>query len=236
MIDALTAFIVENSASPWALIAVFALSMLDGLIPPLPSESIVIALAAISASTGAPSLVNLGLCAAIGAFLGDNLTFLIARHSGVGRLANSSRPRVQRAFGWAATELHRRSGLAIIVARYIPIGRIAVNLTAGASRFSYPRFIALRLLGSRWRAGGPLDRASPLGGSVLGHRFCGADRFTRGRPLAANRAVDVRFRTHLQGSLREKMTACAWRHHSARLGAGRPRQRARLAWRAFASS
>lgn len=153
MIDALTAFIVENSASPWALIAVFALSMLDGLIPPLPSESIVIALAAISASTGAPSLVILGLCAAIGAFLGDNLTFLIARHSGVGRLANSSRPRVQRAFGWAATELHRRSGLAIIVARYIPVGRIAVNLTAGASRFSYPRFIALDMVAvTAWAA------------------------------------------------------------------------------------
>lgn len=143
MIDSLNAFILDNSASSWAIVAVFALAMLDGFVPPLPSESVVITLAAISASTGSPPLLLLGTCAAIGAFLGDNLTFLIGRHSGLGRLSHSERPKVQRAFRWAATELHRRGGLAIFVARYVPVGRVAVNLTAGASRFSQPKFVAL---------------------------------------------------------------------------------------------
>lgn len=143
LIDSLNAFIVDNSASTWALIAVFALAMLDGFVPPLPSESIVVTLAAISASTGSPSLIMLGVCAAIGAFIGDNVTFLIGKHSGLGRLEHSHRPKVQRAFRWAAEELDRRGGLAIIVARYVPIGRIAVNLTAGASQFGHPRFMAL---------------------------------------------------------------------------------------------
>lgn len=166
MIDSLNAFILDNSASAWALIAVFALAMLDGFVPPLPSESIVITLAAISASTGSPALVLLGICAAIGAFLGDNITFLIGRHSGLGRLAHSERPKVQRAFSWAATELHRRGGLAIIVARYIPIGRIAVNLTAGASKFSHPKFVALDAVAvTTWAA------YSVAIGALAGHWF-----------------------------------------------------------------
>ncbi len=143
MLDAINAFIVDNSGSAWAIAAVFTLSMLDGFVPPLPSESIIITLAAISASTGSPSLIALGVSAAIGAFLGDNITYLIGRHSGLGRLAHSDRPRVKRAFSWAAQELGRRGGLAIIVARYIPVGRIAVNLTAGASGFRRPKFVAL---------------------------------------------------------------------------------------------
>lgn len=166
MIDSLNAFIFDNSASAWALIAVFALAMLDGFVPPLPSESIVITLAAISASTGSPELVLLGICAATGAFLGDNITYLIGRHSGLGRLADSERPKVQRAFSWAATELHRRGGLAIIVARYIPVGRVAVNLTAGASKFSHPKFVALDVVAVTTWAG-----YSVAIGALAGHWF-----------------------------------------------------------------
>ncbi|MBK7720849.1 MAG: DedA family protein [Austwickia sp.] len=146
MVETLNQFIIANSPSTWALVAVFALATLDGFFPPLPSESVVITLAAVSASTGSPSLIALGVCAAIGAFLGDNLTFLIGRHSGLNRMAHSKRPPVQRAFRWAASELHRRGGLAILVARYVPVGRVAVNLTAGASGFSRPKFIALDAL------------------------------------------------------------------------------------------
>lgn len=143
MVDTINAFILSNSASGWALVMVFALAMLDGFVPPLPSESIVITLAAISASTGSPGLLALGCCAAAGAFIGDNLTFLMGRHSGLGRLAHSDRPKVKRSFTWAAAELKRRGGLAIIVARYVPVGRIAVNLTAGATAFGHTRFAAL---------------------------------------------------------------------------------------------
>lgn len=143
MIETLNAFILDHAGSPWALLAVFALATLDAFFPPLPSESIVITLAAISASTGSPDLLALGACAACGAFLGDNMTYFIGRHSGLGRLAHSRQPRVQRTFTWAARELHRRSGLAIIVARYIPVGRVAVNLTAGASQFNRRAFVGL---------------------------------------------------------------------------------------------
>jgi membrane-associated protein len=65
---------------------------------------------------------------------------------------------MQRAFRWAGKELRKRPASLILVARFIPIGRVAVNLTAGATHFP-PRFVALTVLSAscgpaiRWGSG-----------------------------------------------------------------------------------
>ncbi|KGN36634.1 alkaline phosphatase [Knoellia subterranea KCTC 19937] len=119
----------------------------------MPSESVVITLAAFGAAHGSPHLLALGAAAAVGAFLGDNLTFAAARRSGLGRLRNSPRPRMRSAFRRAEDELDRRGGLAIIVARYIPVGRVAVNVTAGAGSFDRRRFVLLSAVAATMWAG-----------------------------------------------------------------------------------
>ena len=55
-------------------------------------------------------------------------------------------PRMQRAFRWAGRELRKRPASLILVARFVPIGRVAVNLTAGATHYSRTRFIGLTVL------------------------------------------------------------------------------------------
>ncbi len=116
------------------LAAVLTLAALDAFIPPLPSESVVIGLSAIAADTGHPNRWALFACAAVGAFLGDNLTYTMGRHSPLRRWI-AGHPRLEKAFSRAAVELDRRGAFAILAARYVPIGRIAVNLTAGAVQF-----------------------------------------------------------------------------------------------------
>jgi len=142
-LDAINAFISTQAATPWALAVLFALTILDAAVPPLPSESIVIALAAYGAANGSPNLVLLAVVATVGAWIGDNSTYTLGRHSPLHRVRDTERPRLRKAFRFAARELDHRGGVVVVVARYIPVGRVAVNVTAGASEFPRRRFMGL---------------------------------------------------------------------------------------------
>lgn len=141
MFDALNQFVQDNAGAVWVLPVVIGLCFLDGFFPPLPSESVVVALAAVSASVGEPSLFLLWVCAAAGAFLGDNTAYLLGRHGGLQRLRHSRRFNLAGMLRWAERELGKRGAMIIIVARYIPVGRVAVNVTAGVTRFHRGRFM-----------------------------------------------------------------------------------------------
>ena len=54
--------------------------------------------------------------------------------------------RSRKAFAFARHELMKRGALLIFTARYIPIGRVAVNFTAGATRYPLGRFTVLDIL------------------------------------------------------------------------------------------
>lgn len=152
-LEAVNSFIAASAAAPWALGAVFLLAILDAVLPPLPSEGLVITLAAFGAATASPNLILLGAVATVGAWVGDNLTYTVARHSPLRRLHDTERARLRRAFHFASRELHQRSAVIIVVGRYIPVGRVAVNVTAGAGRFARPRFMALTALAAAsWAA------------------------------------------------------------------------------------
>lgn len=144
--QAINDFILAAAGQPWVLLLVFACCVIDGFFPPVPSESVVVGLAAVAATAGVPNSVLLVAVAAAGAFCGDNIAYLIGRSTGTGRWAWMRRPRAQRAFRWAGRELRRRPASLIMVARFVPIGRVAVNLTAGATRFQHSHFVGLTVL------------------------------------------------------------------------------------------
>lgn len=171
MFEAINEFIQAHAGAPWVLPIVAALCFIDGIIPPLPSESVVVAMAAVGASVGEPNLVVLGVVAAVGAFAGDQTAYTIGRHSPLNRVTSSTRPRIQRTIARAQRELGRRGAMIIIAARYIPVGRIAVNFSAGALHYPRSRFVlfdaiaatswaaysvALGALAGRWLEDNPL--------------------------------------------------------------------------------
>lgn len=139
--QAINEFILEAAGQPWVLLLVLACCVIDGFFPPIPSESVVVGLAAVSASAGVPNAWLLGVLAAIGAFSGDNIAYLIGRKVGVHRWRWMRSQRMQAAFRWAGRELRRRAASLIMVARFIPVGRVAVNLTAGATHFPHAHFV-----------------------------------------------------------------------------------------------
>lgn len=165
------------AASPWIFALVFALAILDGLFPPVPSETVIVATAALSATTGRPDWALLAFAAAAGAFTGDNLTYAIGRAIGTTRFRWLRGRRAQHAVATATRGFERGGASVIFVARYIPVGRVAVNLTAGAVGYSRRRFVLFSLGAAvTWAlycvaigyVAGHLFRDSPLIGMAIG--------------------------------------------------------------------
>ena len=56
---------------------------LDAIFPVVPSETAIIALGVATAGSADPRIALLVACAALGAFLGDNLSYLLGRRFGL---------------------------------------------------------------------------------------------------------------------------------------------------------
>lgn len=168
----LTDILLSLVQSPWVFVVIFAVCVIDGFFPPVPSETVVIAAAAAGAATGDwAMLIGAVLAASAGAFLGDNIAFTIGRTVGLDRWRWMRRDSAQRAIVWAREGLARRATVLILTARYIPVGRVAVNVTAGAAGLPRRRFVplsalagiswavysvAIGLFAGQWLSGNPL--------------------------------------------------------------------------------
>lgn len=132
--------------SSLVFLGLYLFATIDGFFPPIPSESVVIALASISVSSGKPELLPVILVAAAGAFTGDQIAYFIGSRVEVRSLRLFRGARAQSALDWAEHALTHRGASFIIAARYIPVGRVAVNMTAGALHFPRRRFVGLAAL------------------------------------------------------------------------------------------
>jgi membrane protein DedA with SNARE-associated domain len=95
----LSAFTSLQVDAPLSYLIAVVLPALDAIFPVLPSETAVIALGVAAAGSADPRIALLVTCAAAGAFLGDNLSYLIGRRFGPGRNAGSSPAAKVRAAG-----------------------------------------------------------------------------------------------------------------------------------------
>lgn len=166
--------ILAAAGSPWVPLLIAVVSCVDGFFPPIPSESVVVALASVGASTGSPHLLALAIAAAVGAIAGDNIAFWLGRRLGTRRFGWMRRPRVTAVFDFAAGALDHRSALLILTARYIPVGRVAVNMTAGATGFAWSRFLPLSVLAGATWAGYSIAIGTIFGQWVHVHPILGA--------------------------------------------------------------
>lgn len=136
-------WVLGMAESPWLLVAVLALAVIDGFFPPVPSESVVIAVAVLAMTGEGPNLWLLILVAALGAFTGDFIAYTIGSKVPIERLRLFRGRRGRASLEWARRALDTRGTVLILSARFIPVGRVAVNMTAGAVHFPRPRFLLI---------------------------------------------------------------------------------------------
>jgi membrane-associated protein len=130
-------------SSPVSYLVALIAPALDALLPVVPSETAVIALGVATAGHSDPRIVVLVVLAACGAFLGDNLAYLLGRRfAPVVERRFFSGERGKRRRAWAEHALDRFGARIIIACRFIPGGRTAVTLTCGVVGYRRRSFVA----------------------------------------------------------------------------------------------
>ena len=173
---------------------------------------------------------TLAVAAGVGAFVGDTLTYVVGRRFGTAAAARGCLA-ARASAGFRPGVRHARAPGAVVVlsARYVPMGRVAVNLTAGATGFPPRRFAGLAgLAAASWAAwsvgvgaaGRSLARGQPaarLGSRASASRSCSACRRPRG-PSAQRLGPDAggAARRHARPALRP-VARRRWPGRAARL-------------------
>ncbi|HET7416993.1 MAG TPA: DedA family protein [Solirubrobacterales bacterium] len=130
---------VSNSALTYPVI--FVAAGTDVLFPLVPSETIVIT-ASVLAAQGELLIWGIVPLVALGAFLGDNVCYLLGRTIGdpiADRLFKGEKGQVR--LQWAEEALRRRGAILIGVGRFIPGGRTATTFAAGTLEMPYRQFV-----------------------------------------------------------------------------------------------
>ena len=138
--------LTQVAASPWALALLFVLVLGDAFLVVIPGEAAVTAFGALSVSGGEPPLGAIVAVATVAAVAGDAACYVVGRTIGLERWRWMRAPRVRLAFSWAEARLQRRAALVLFTARFVPFARLAVNLTAGATKVGAPRYLAIAAL------------------------------------------------------------------------------------------
>lgn len=132
----------QVSQSALTYLVVFVAAGLDVLFPLIPSETIVIT-ASVLAAQGDLLIVAIVPAVALGAFVGDNIAYLLGRQVGdpvAKRLFRGEKGRGRLA--WAEGALQRRGMTLIVIGRFVPGGRTATTFAAGTLEMPYRRFVA----------------------------------------------------------------------------------------------
>lgn len=186
--------------SVWLLPLLAVLIAVDGPLPVLPSETLLMSATAVAAAAhDVPILVGLFLVALVGSVVGDLLVFGLGRGSSRLLRRAGHECAVSR---WVRRHLLLRPGVALMGARFVPGGRLVSTAAAGRCGLALPRFLRCSLASSTaWAIYmlslglllGPLTGGEPvltlLAGGLLAVLTAGTfalvSRVRGGRPVAA---------------------------------------------------
>lgn len=153
LVEQATAQLGGMVGGPWLWLVVFLVAGLDALLPFMPSEATVIVVAVLVAASPARLALLVGVAAA-GALTGDCLGYAVGRWAGPRLLSWLRRgARGRRLHTWAADQLRLRGAAVIVAARYVPGGRVATMLTAGALHYPSRRFLTVDAVAATLWAG-----------------------------------------------------------------------------------
>ena len=134
-------------ASHWLLLILFIAAAVDAVFPVVPSEGMVIT-AGMAAAAGHQNLLLVITVAMVGSVIGESVCYFLGRGSGPALHRWMKRQeRRQQLYEKVSAALHSRGGLILMTVRYIPGARMVATLTAGATRYSFKKFIVFTFAG-----------------------------------------------------------------------------------------
>ena len=134
VVDGVMGWLKDFSSSPWFYAIIFVIAILDSVFPVVPSETLVI-VGGVSAGLGELWVPFVIVVAAGGAFIGDNMSYLIGREASDWVVRRQTRTeKGAKRMATIVEQIHERGGLLLITARFVPGGRTALTLSCGITR------------------------------------------------------------------------------------------------------
>lgn len=123
-------------------------------IPFITGDTLLFAAGLVTAAHTDLNIIVLAVGVGIAAFLGDQVGFLIGRHAGRPYLDKRKGKRIQAAIRWSEKFYERYGWWSIVVARFVPFGRVIIPVVAGIGRMNYYRFVSSNIVGAlAWGVG-----------------------------------------------------------------------------------
>ncbi|MEV6416674.1 DedA family protein [Kribbella sp. NPDC051718] len=147
LMDAVRHLLGIATASHWLILVLFVAATVDAVFPVVPSEGLVLT-AGMAAAAGHQNLLLVIVAAMVGSVIGESICYFLGRGSGpaLHRWMRRQEKR-QRIFEKVSKALHSRGGLILMTVRYIPGARMVATLTAGATAYSFRKFILFTIAG-----------------------------------------------------------------------------------------
>jgi membrane-associated protein len=139
----------------WGLVFAGTGLFVGVFIPFITGDSLLFASGLVAASASDKiNIVILALGIGIAAFVGDQLGFILGRHLGRPYLDKKTGPRMKKLVTRTEAFYTQYGWWSVVVARFIPWGRVFVPWIAGIGRMDYFKFLTSNLVGAlAWGVG-----------------------------------------------------------------------------------
>lgn len=138
----------------WGLVFAGTALFVGIFVPFVTGDSLLFASGLIAASASGIDIWVLAIGTGIAAFLGDQVGFLIGRRYGRPYLDRRGGARTQKAIAKTEWFYNTFGWWSVVIARFVPWGRVFVPVIAGFGKMAYMRFITANLVGAlAWGVG-----------------------------------------------------------------------------------
>ena len=132
----------------WGLVFSGTALFVGVFIPFITGDSLLFAAGLIAASTDSVNIWVLAVGVGVAAFLGDQVGFVLGRHYGRPYLDRRKGGWIRRAVSRSEKFYDDLGWWAVVVARFIPWGRVFVPPIAGIARMNYGSFLSANVVGA----------------------------------------------------------------------------------------
>lgn len=160
--DEIVRIALHSTDVVWGYLVLFGMVVADGIFPVVPSETTATTFAAIVRYRHPEFLPYLVLATWTGAWVGDQLAYGLGHMKWLHTWLHKGR-RTSKLLHWAHEAFAKRGLVLIVVGRFLPGVRVAINFTAGIAGVRWLRFALLTvvtsgvwtgyIIGSGWVAG-----------------------------------------------------------------------------------
>lgn len=132
----------------WGLVFAGTALFVGAFIPFVTGDSLLFASGLIAAASSGVNIWVLAIGTGVAAFAGDQVGFWLGRRYGRPYLDRRGGPRTQRAIARTEWFYTTFGWWSVVIARFVPWGRVFVPVNAGVGRMGYLRFVSANLVGA----------------------------------------------------------------------------------------